>query len=293
MVITLKTGSNIAQIDSVGAELISLKDALGTEYIWQKDPKYWAKSSPFLFPIVGNLHNDKTIIEGKEYHIAKHGFCRTADFKVVFQSDTKAIFSYSFNEETLAQYPYKFAVSLAYELEPSQLSIRYTVMNLDDKPIDYFLGAHPAFNVPIDGNGSFEDYCLTFNKPETARCPIYDLEKSQFDTGHRVTYLDNESRLMLKYSYFDNDAIVFDTLKSDRVTLSSIKTGRGVEVQFGDFDYVAFWTPIKKDAPFLCIEPWCGMGACSDEGDQFTEKRGVKHLEKEEQHQYTLTIIPM
>ena len=37
MLITLKTGSNMAQIESRGAELRSLRDAFNTEYIWQQD----------------------------------------------------------------------------------------------------------------------------------------------------------------------------------------------------------------------------------------------------------------
>lgn len=293
MLTTLKTGSTIAQIESLGAELQSLRDAFDTEYIWQRDPKYWGKCSPVLFPIVGELREGRTTIQGVEYHIPKHGFCRDAEFKVTYSSDDKAVFNYSYNEETLKVYPYKFNLSLTYELLPDRLNIRYTVLNLDEKPMDYFLGAHPAFNVPVDGNGAFEEHTLTFSRPEVARCPVFDFEKAQFNMDNRVTYLDNETTLPLKYSYFDNDAIFFDAPVSDSVRLTSVKTGRGVEVQFGDFDFIAFWTPIKKEAPFLCIEPWCGVAVCSDEGDEFEKKRGVKHLEVGGQHSYSLSIIPV
>lgn len=46
-----------ATIKSTGAELISLKSEKGVEYIWQRDPRYWSGSAPFLFPIVGNLRD--------------------------------------------------------------------------------------------------------------------------------------------------------------------------------------------------------------------------------------------
>jgi len=293
MLITLKTGSNMAQIESKGAELRSLQDAFGTEYIWQRDPAYWGKSSPVLFPIVGELRQGRATFHGEEYAISKHGFCREAEFKVSYAAEDKAVFTYSYNEETLKHYPYKFSLSLTYELKPDRLDIRYTVVNLDDKPIDYCLGAHPAFNVPVDGVGSFEDYALTFSRPETARCPVFDFENACFNMENRVTYLDNAATLPLKYSYFDNDALFFDAPASDSVRLASVKTGRGVEVRFGDFDFVAFWTPIKKEAPFLCIEPWCGVAVCSDEGDEFEKKRGVKHLEVNEEHHYMLSILPL
>ncbi len=36
---------------TLGAELLSYKTAAGKEYMWQKDPAYWAKTSPVLFSI--------------------------------------------------------------------------------------------------------------------------------------------------------------------------------------------------------------------------------------------------
>ena len=38
------------QVDSMGAELKSLKDvASGREYMWHADPQYWKRTSPVLF----------------------------------------------------------------------------------------------------------------------------------------------------------------------------------------------------------------------------------------------------
>lgn len=290
MVIELKSNAAIAKIDTKGAELISFVDVLGTEYIWQKDAKYWGRSSPVLFPIVGNLRAGKTIIAGKEYQLEKHGFCRDAEFHVSFQSESTAVFTYSANEETLRQYPYRFCLSLAYRLEEDKLNIRYTVMNMDDKPIDYCLGAHPAFCLP---EGEFEEYFLDFEQPENTALPVYDFEKSEINIANRVSYLKNETRLPLKYSYFDNDALIFDTLKSRSVRLQSIRTGRGVQVDFNGFESLAFWTPIGLKAPFLCIEPWCGMAVCSDEGDEYEKKRGIQHLEVDGQKEYSLSIRPL
>ena len=34
-----------------GAEMQSIRDAQGHEYLWQADPKYWAKHSPTLFSL--------------------------------------------------------------------------------------------------------------------------------------------------------------------------------------------------------------------------------------------------
>ena len=90
---------------TLGAELLSYKTAAGKEYMWQKDPAFWGKTSPVLFPIVGNLRNDTVTFDGKPYTMAKHGLCRAAEFTIENVSDTDASFSYSYNEETLAYYP--------------------------------------------------------------------------------------------------------------------------------------------------------------------------------------------
>lgn len=82
MLVTIFDSNGSAVIDSIGAQLISYKDSTGKETIWQRDPKFWNRCSPLLFPIVGNCRNNKTIIEGKTYCIEKHGFCRDVDFQV-------------------------------------------------------------------------------------------------------------------------------------------------------------------------------------------------------------------
>lgn len=292
MVIELKADSSIAKVETIGAELISFVDVFGQEYMWQKDAAYWGGCSPLLFPIVGNLRDNKTVINGKEYQMPKHGLCRAREFKVMYKSDSKVILNATYDEETLKQYPYKFSITLSYTLTGGQISIDYTVMNLDDCDMHYCIGAHPAFNIPI-GEGTFSDYSLTFNKNETCKAVVYDLEKLHFDVNRRVDYLKGGNTLQLQYDYFDNDAIVFEDINSDKVTLTSCKTGRGVEVHYDGFDSIAFWTPTKKSAPFLCIEPWNGMGARSNEGSEFTDKFGVKTLQKDEQHSYKLTIIPV
>lgn len=50
MLITLTDSKTTAVIDSTGAQLISLKDASGCEYIWQRDAKYWKNAPLSCFP---------------------------------------------------------------------------------------------------------------------------------------------------------------------------------------------------------------------------------------------------
>lgn len=292
MIVELKTGSSVAKIDSKGAELISLLDVFGTEYIWQKNPEFWAKSSPVLFPAIGNLIDGKTKIGGKEYSIPKHGFCNTAEFKILFQSENKVVFSYTANDETLKMFPFNFHFTMTYSLFDDHLQIDYAVFNMGDVDMPYCIGAHPAFNVPV-GEGEFEDYSLVFNKNEDCTAIVYDIDRLRFDVEKRVDYLKKGNQLDLKYSYFDNDAIVFEKINSDSVTLKSRKTGRGVQVDYKGFKSIAFWTPVKKNAPFLCIEPWNGMAARSDDDGNFEHKFGVETLKPDQTANYSLAVYPL
>lgn len=294
MIIELQSDSATAKINTLGAELISFIDVFGTEYMWQKDEKYWGKCSPILFPIVGNLKNNTIKIKGEKFNIPKHGFCKLREFKVMYKSKNKVILTNTFDEDTLKVYPYKFSLTLTYSLIGGHIEISYTVLNLDEQPIDFCLGAHPAFNVPVgnDKYGNFEDYCLEFNKNE-GTCTVYDTEKLEFNPDKQVDLTKGTNKIQLKYSLFDNDAFVFDTINSDSVKLKSNKTGRGVQFDFTGFDSIAFWTPTKKDAPFLCLEPWNGMAVRTGEDDDFAHKYSAKHLDINEQFSCKISIIPM
>ena len=71
-----------AQIDDMGAQLHSLvtKDD-GYEYLWQGNPDIWYGQAPVLFPVIGQLFEDKFRYNGKEYPLAKHGFARKMLFE--------------------------------------------------------------------------------------------------------------------------------------------------------------------------------------------------------------------
>lgn len=289
MIIKLKTAKSEAEITSVGAELISFKNETGKEYMWQKGKEFWAKCSPFLFPIVGNLKDNKTTIGKKEFKMSKHGFCREAEFALESQAEDSVSFSYQYNDETLKAYPFKFKVTLSYKLNEDNLEIGYSFKNLGDEDMIYTFGAHPAFNVPMNDGESFEDYRLEFTNPETNGCPVYDLEKLEFNMNNRIDLMNGGNKLPLKNCLFDEDAVVFDKPMSSAVKLINADN-KGVEVDYTGFDFIAFWTPTKMNAPFLCIEPWCGMAHCSDEDGSFENKRGARVIAPKCENNFKLVI---
>ena len=290
MLITLHTAKYTAVIDSLGAQLLSFKDQARTEYIWQRDPAYWASSSPLLFPIVGNCRNDRTIIEGTWYELPKHGFCRTTDFQVHQQSDSCAVFTIHDTEETRCMYPYAFCLSLTCHLREDGLHMCYQVESKDTRPIHYQIGAHPGFRCPLFQDESFEDYVLEFEKEETASSIAYDLENLQFNTADRKLRLDHSRTLPLSYDLFSDNAVFFDAIASRSVALKNPASGKGVSVAFPDFETIAFWTSMPSKGPFLCVEPWNGSAIRSDEDDNFLNRHFLQTVLPGDKKQYQMQI---
>ena len=69
------------QTKSLGAELTSLKYK-GIEYL-HDGLSFWDQHSPILFPIVGKLRYNETIINGETYEIPKHGFAMNSEFEKI------------------------------------------------------------------------------------------------------------------------------------------------------------------------------------------------------------------
>ena len=291
MIVRLKKGELTAAVDTMGAQLISLMDGGKTEYIWQRNPEVWKNCSPILFPIVGNLRNDKTRIGGKEYSIVKHGPCKSIEFKLLYQAGWEAVFGLDQDSFPDGTYPWKFELRVRYRLEEKGLTAVLEVNNRDEEDIWYCLGFHTGFNCPLTAGEQFEDYYLEFPQQQEAGYRGYDTEKLEFDRTieHPFPGADGKT-IPLTRELFANDAIWFDRTPSRKVSLKSRAGEKGVEVMFPDFDTVAFWTTPGGDGTFLCIEPWNGSAVCSDEDDEFLHKNHLQKLEKGKSETYTMTI---
>ena len=148
MIVRLKKGELTAAVDTMGAQLISLMDGGKTEYIWQRNPEVWKNCSPILFPIVGNLRNDRTWIDGKEYSIVKHGPCKSLEFKLLYQTGWEAVFGLNQDSFPAGTYPWKFELRVRYRLEETGLTAVLEVNNRDESDIWYCLGFHTGLNCP-------------------------------------------------------------------------------------------------------------------------------------------------
>jgi hypothetical protein len=111
--VTITNGTLSAAINPLGAELWSLTDAAGAEYMTDADPAFWGGHAPLLFPIVGGLVGDTYRVEGPAYHLPRHGFARRSLLAVQVEDDLP-LFGLSDSEETHAVYPFAFVLAMAF-----------------------------------------------------------------------------------------------------------------------------------------------------------------------------------
>ena len=62
--IELKNDELTIRVAEKGAELQSVKDSEGREYMWQADPQFWPRHSPILFPLVCSVNDDTYVVDG-------------------------------------------------------------------------------------------------------------------------------------------------------------------------------------------------------------------------------------
>lgn len=241
----------------------------------ERDPAYWAKKSPVLFPIVGGLKKNTYTYKGKDYELGRHGFARDNNFELVAETDSSLTFSLKSDEKTKAAYPFNFVFSVKYSLQENKLQVAFIVENTGSENLLFSVGAHPAFAVPLVEGTEYEDYYLQFNKTENAgRWPLSS--EGLIETTP-TPLLENKNRLSLKKELFYKDALVFKHLKSDAISIISDKTPRGIKVEFTGFPYMGLWA--AKDADFVCIEPWCGIADSVNASGNLEEKEGINDLE--------------
>ena len=122
----LKNEELTLTVISAGAEMKSLKDnKTEQEYLWQADPKFWGRTSPVLFPIVGNYVQKQSVYEGKTYTLSQHGFARDMEFDLESQTEEEIWFVLKDTESTLEKYPFHFALHIGYGSMPLSLCRKY------------------------------------------------------------------------------------------------------------------------------------------------------------------------
>lgn len=279
-----------ASFRTLGAELTSLQaQPSGTNFLWSGDPAFWGKHSPILFPIVGGLKENQYFYNGNAYTLPRHGFAREREFTCTEQTETSIRFQLQDDEQTRDLYPFAFQLEVRYRLEGNRLRVQYTVTNPAQEAMLFSLGAHPAFAVPIDPSLTYSDYFLEFDTPVTAaRWPLNEAGLIQPEPH---PFWDGTKRVPLSHELFYTDALVFKQFPDNAIRIRSDKHPAYLEFQWRDFPYFGIWA--AKNAPFVCLEPWCGIADSVDSSQQLHAKEGMHALEggKYWQREWSVSVV--
>ncbi len=287
--VTLDDGSLRLIVEPLGAEMRSLRHfASPVEYLWQGDQAFWDRRAPHLFPIVGRLKGDAFVRGGEAYTLGQHGFARDREFAVEERTATSATFVLHDDAGTLAIYPFRSRLTVAYRIVGGSVEIRYEVGNTGGDEMPFSIGAHPGFRCPLTDGERMEDYVIKFEHAETAsRYPV----ENGLVSRRSEPCLNGESVLPLGPRTFERGALVFKELVSRCARLVSRVSGRGVDLAFQGFTDFGVWS--KPGAPFVCLEPWCGIADAPDATGRLEDKEGIVRLPPGSAFARAVTIRPL
>jgi len=284
--ITLRSEGLTARINPVGAELWSLTDANGGEYMTDADPAFWTGHAPVLFPIVGMVRDGGYRLDGREYAIPKHSVARGALFEVVAQSAASATLRLTDSPATRAAYPFAFRLDLAFAIEGMTLVMTAAVTNPGAMPMPFSFGFHPAFAWPLPGGAAKGAHRLVFEHDEPAPVRRIDPASGLVLADPLPTPVVGRE-LFPKSALFEPDALIWDRLSS-RAASFGAEGGAWLELAWPDCPMLGVWQ--KPGAAYLCIEPWAGIAdPVGFEGD-FRGKPAIMELPPGESHGFRMDV---
>jgi galactose mutarotase-like enzyme len=259
-----------ARVALFGAELCAWRSR-DVDLIWEVDRRFWDRTAPVLFPIVGATRNGCVRVEGDSYPLSLHGFAWEKDFRVAERREDFLRLELEADEETRALYPFEFLFAVEFRLAPGALENTLIVENRGAKPLPYACGLHPAFRWPLAGSKA--RHALVFDAAEDLELPVIGPGGLFMRERKRVPLEDRV--LPLAPELFAKDALVFLDIKSRRVAFDN-GAGARIVCEYPDFPHIGFWT--RPGAPYLCLEPWTGHGDPEDFWGELSEKPSMRLL---------------
>lgn len=270
--VTISSSSLVARIALMGAELQSVTDRQGREYMTDADPEYWTGHAPILFPIIGELAGGTYRLDGKDYPMKRHGFARRSRFDVVDHEESRVRLRLVDTAASREIYPFAFQLDLDFALTGMQLATMATVTNPGNEPLPFSFGFHPAWAWPLPGGGEKLGHAIVFASEEPE--PVKRLNDHGLVSYEQPSPLAGRT-LALDPSLFESDALIWDGLASRAVTYRS-PDGPHIHVAFPDSPRLGIWQ--VPGAHYICIEPWAGIADPAGYDGDFRDKPGIVSL---------------
>lgn len=267
---TIKNTHLSLTVDSLGAQMVSVKNENGEEMLWQADKSVWGYSAPMLFPWTGRIKEGKFIVEGEEFTAANHGIIRNVEHSLVLKEDNLIIFEYKACAESRKKFPYNFVFRTSYVLSGHSVHHKIDVTNIDSRDLGFGLGFHPAYNLPFDDKHTTEDYFIEFDTPQSPE--VFNFSERFLLNGSSYAYGENISRIPLKDNFFKNDSLILSNLTAKTVSIVEKDSGKRIDFDIQDFPYIVLWTAATAKTKFFCVEPWLSLPDREDSPLQWDKK---------------------
>ena len=206
---------------------------------------------PVLFPICGNLPNDRLPLVSGDFTLKQHGFARDLPWQIALLGDQSGVMlSLEDCADTRKAYPFGFRLQMEIRPLSAALEITTTISNTsasESEPMPFSFGLHPYFNV--------SDLARTAVEGLPGRC-FNHLEMAEAETAQQLNRLDQ--------------GVDFLTHAAGPVTLVDEQAGTRLQLQHHEpMDLTVVWTDPPRS--MVCLEPWTGPRQALISGDRKLE----------------------
>lgn len=119
----------------------------------------------------------------------------------------------------------------------------------------------------MEADEKLEEYCLSFA----------DADKEDIPLTHQM---------------FDSGTNLYDQFTERKVKLHK-NFEHGVIFQFPDFPQLGLWSPPKKNAPFICFQPWCAGTVDELSQKDIAKRKYVQILSSHQSKMYRFSFTPL
>ena len=262
-----------------GAELQSFKVNgeekihQGEECVNENGKPYWDRRFEILFPTVGKCINNQTILNGKIYQTQLDGFAKNLEFEPITKLDNYHSYIFKSEKKLFEKYPYEFSFIVTYRVDNNKLTTKYKIVNENEFDMPFGIGSRPALKID---NEELEkgNYYFEFDQPEDK---VHFLRLRDGLVGvefARNIQVIGKRRIPLNSNVFNNDAFIIKGMKTNKISLKNKMTNQTIfTMDFTGFPYLAVFG--KKNAPFICLEPWVSMPDSVNGNGVFRQKNDI------------------
>lgn len=166
----------------------------------------------------------------------------------------------------------------------------WKVVNKDTKEMYFSIGAHSEFNCPLKGEKDKSGYGLNFYTDKNVTASRINGDGLMLD-GTQELFL-TDGKMTFPEGFFDDGVYIVENYQTNKMSLMNPQGKAYVTLHF-DAPLFGVWSPEKKNAPFVAIEPWYGRCDRADFTGNLSEREWGNRLSAgatfEKQYEITIT----